>query len=74
MGVNINLMVIRLCVMPDISMCTGEGCELRKWCYRYTAQPNGMYQSFMGFYADKNPNEPCDNFIPNRAAEKEGVK
>jgi hypothetical protein len=30
--------------MTDITKCTGEGCELKETCYRYTA-PMGMYQS-----------------------------
>jgi len=30
--------------MTDITKCTGEGCELKETCYRFTA-PTGMYQS-----------------------------
>lgn len=25
--------------MPDISMCAGEGCPIKKSCYRFTAKP-----------------------------------
>lgn len=32
--------------MPDITMCSGDGCPIRKMCYRFTAIPNNMYQSF----------------------------
>jgi hypothetical protein len=31
--------------MTDITKCTGEGCELKETCYRFTA-PTEMYQSF----------------------------
>jgi hypothetical protein len=26
--------------MPDITMCSGEGCSLRDGCYRFTARPS----------------------------------
>jgi hypothetical protein len=32
--------------MPDITMCTGEGCPLRKTCYRYTATPTPRRQAY----------------------------
>lgn len=32
--------------MPDITMCTGEGCVLKDSCYRYTAQPSEYRQSY----------------------------
>ncbi len=32
--------------MPDITMCSGEGCELKETCYRYKAIPNEYRQSF----------------------------
>jgi hypothetical protein len=31
--------------MTDITKCTGEGCELKETCYRFTA-PTGMLQSY----------------------------
>ena len=31
--------------MTDITKCTGEGCELKETCYRFTAS-EGMYQSY----------------------------
>jgi len=30
--------------MTDITKCTGDGCELKETCYRFTA-PMGTYQS-----------------------------
>lgn len=32
--------------MPDITMCDGGACEAKHMCYRYTAKPNPMGQSF----------------------------
>ena len=31
--------------MPDICMCTGQGCPFKETCYRACAKP-GMLQSF----------------------------
>lgn len=31
--------------MPDISMCKGTGCPVKKECYRFTAKPSD-YQSY----------------------------
>lgn len=33
--------------MPDISMCSGIDCPLKETCYRYTAQPNPLWQSWV---------------------------
>jgi len=32
--------------MPDISMCKTEECPLHETCYRFTATPNGHWQSY----------------------------
>jgi len=32
--------------MPDITMCRGEGCNIKETCYRYKAQPSEYYQSY----------------------------
>ena len=48
--------------MPDITMCTGEGCEAKKSCYRYTAKPNKYQSYFMG--TPLNDNE-CKYYINN---------
>ena len=32
--------------MPDITMCNGQGCELKETCYRYTATPSKYMQSY----------------------------
>jgi hypothetical protein len=31
---------------PDITMCSGEGCRLKKDCYRHVAQPKPYRQSY----------------------------
>lgn len=31
--------------MPDISMCKGDGCELKDTCYRYLVKPS-KFQSY----------------------------
>jgi len=31
--------------MPDITMCTGEGCPKKKSCYRHNATPSQYRQS-----------------------------
>lgn len=48
--------------MPDITMCTGEGCVAKDWCYRYTA-PHGEYQSF--FTEAPGEDKSCEYFMPN---------
>jgi hypothetical protein len=32
--------------MPDITMCSQYNCELKEECYRYTAKPNPVWQSY----------------------------
>lgn len=32
--------------MPDITMCSGEGCPLKESCHRFTAKPNEYRQSY----------------------------
>jgi len=39
--------------MPDITMCSGNYCELASMCYRYKAEPSKFRQS----YFVKPPNE-----------------
>lgn len=30
----------------DITKCMGENCPIKEKCYRFTAQPEPMYQSY----------------------------
>ena len=32
--------------MADISMCSGDGCEAKHTCYRFTAKPGLAWQSY----------------------------
>lgn len=32
--------------MPDITMCSGEGCSLRESCWRFKAPPSMMQAYF----------------------------
>lgn len=31
----------------DITKCTGEGCPIKNQCYRFTAEGNPLYQSWL---------------------------
>ena len=46
--------------MPDIAMCSGQGCTKRQTCYRYTATPNGLRQAYIKIADPVN----CDMFYP----------
>lgn len=50
--------------MPDITMCSGLKCPLKEKCYRYTAKPKLLYQSYFGD-APINKNGECDYFWSN---------
>lgn len=45
--------------MPDIAMCSGDGCPLKEKCYRFTAKPS-EYQSY---FADPPIKDgKCDHY------------
>ena len=47
--------------MPDIAMCSGEGCPLKETCYRHTATPTPLRQSWIAPpYADGD----CEYYWP----------
>ena len=35
--------------MSDISMCKNEKCKFKEDCYRFTAKPDEVYQSYGDF-------------------------
>lgn len=37
---------LKLNNMPDIVMCTGEGCPAKESCYRFTTKPSEFMQSY----------------------------
>lgn len=47
--------------MPDIAMCDGHGCPVKKRCHRHTAQASYM-QAYASFAP--NPDGPCADYIP----------
>lgn len=47
--------------MPDISMCVGGNCTLKKDCYRYRAIP-GMLQAY--FMNPPIEEDKCDYYWP----------
>ena len=48
--------------MADISMCSGDGCEAKHTCYRFTAKPS-EYQSY--FTVPPIENEGCEYYWNN---------
>ncbi len=46
--------------MPDITMCKGDGCDLRVNCHRYRATPTPHWQAY--FVTPPISNGDCDHF------------
>jgi len=46
--------------MPDITMCSGEGCKSKETCYRYKATPSSI-QSY--FLEPPIVNNACEHYI-----------
>lgn len=44
---------------PDITMCNGDNCPVKKKCYRYTAKPS-EYQSY--FIEAPFKDGKCDHY------------
>ena len=54
--------------MPDITMCFSEDCPMRNKCYRATAKPNPIYQSYADFYTYScNEENGFEDFIKNNS-------
>lgn len=53
--------------MPDISMCRGLECPIKKSCYRYTAKADKYRQSYIMNppYREENNEVICDLFCNN---------
>lgn len=54
--------------MPDITMCKGDGCELKNKCYRFKAKPESHWQSF--FITPPIRNGNCPDFWPIEPTKK----
>lgn len=52
--------------MADVSMCRGHGCVRVKHCLRYTAIPNPIRQSWLGFPQGMDMSR-CGFFIRNQS-------
>ena len=46
--------------MPDITMCTGDGCPWKEQCYRHTAAPTPLWQSY--FVKPPIKDGRCDHY------------
>jgi len=46
--------------MPDITMCSGEGCPFKEKCYRFTAKPSEYWQSY--FVDPPIKDDKCDHY------------
>ena len=46
--------------MPDIALCTGEGCPLKEKCHRYLAKPCEYRQSY--FATPPYKDGECEHF------------
>lgn len=47
--------------MPDITMCSGNNCELSSTCYRYKVEPTPYRQSY--FIKEPNNGLECDYYL-----------
>jgi len=55
--------------MPDISMCQNEECPLKKKCYRFTATPSPLLQTYAYFKPDEDGK--CEYFWNNKEYKNE---
>jgi len=54
--------------MPDITMCSGKGCDIKQDCYRFTAEPNPYRQSYFcepPCFRIENQEQQCEYFSAN---------
>lgn len=66
--------------MPDITMCEGGDCPYRLRCYRFTAKPSGLMQSWFMEPPYKSDEKSCDYYweayeesvVPNASTERQG--
>ena len=50
--------------MPDIAMCKNTTCPSSKYCYRFTATPSELRQSYGNFTLEEDE-VSCSHFYPN---------
>jgi hypothetical protein len=56
--------------MADITMCPGKKCPRSKSCYRFTAEPNPDYQSYLCEPPYEGITGECDLFWSNKENNK----
>jgi hypothetical protein len=61
--------------MPDISMCSGSFgayiCPNKDTCYRHTAEPNPLRQSYFGTLPYDKDAGYCDYYWPDKSNKKQ---
>ena len=55
--------------MPDITMCTGENCNVKEQCHRFTATPTPGWQAYFIAHPVMNQNT-CSCFWDNKDRSK----
>ena len=59
--------------MPDITLCNNSTCTNKLKCYRYTAVPNELYQSYARFEQEDESGR-CEFYWPNKPPRKRNKK
>ncbi len=50
--------------MPDIAKCESKDCPLKEKCYRYTCEPDEIWQSYSDFTDSLNEDKTeCKHFM-----------
>ena len=52
--------------MPDICMCPGEDCPIKKTCYRFTAKPSEYWQSYFMTPPYSKETKSCNSYWPEK--------
>ena len=50
--------------MPDISMCLDKTCIVRERCYRFMAEPERKWQSYLLPPKKRGRDGSCEHFVP----------
>jgi hypothetical protein len=58
--------------MPDITMCQGNDCPLKKTCYRHKATPSKFRQSY--FIEAPYKDENCSHYWEIEMSSKQSKK
>lgn len=50
-------------IMPDITMCRGGDCPLKKKCYRFLVPPTPFWQSYFSKIPYDKTKKTCEHFV-----------